>query len=103
MASPQAYGAVPFLLDQVLAAWTLGKSMQFLEADLGPLMQGNPGSWVSRAWSRRKGMSSGWPCPRTLWTPYLVGFCAAEGGPEEALLLLRSKGNIQSGYVMNIP
>lgn len=79
-------------------ALTLGKPMQFLEQDLGPLEQGNPGSCVSRAWSRREGMSSGWPCPLTLWTPYLIGFFAAKGGLEYVLPLLRSKGNIRSGY-----
>lgn len=42
----------------VLAAWTLGKPLQLLEADLGTLGQGNSGFCASRAWSRRMGMSS---------------------------------------------
>ena len=76
---------------------TLGDPTQFGEADLRPLVQGNSGSRISRAWFRKEGLSSWWSWPLTLGTLYLVGFCAAEGGPEQVLLLLRCQGNTRPG------
>ena len=76
---PPPHPGIPLCISGVGLPWPWEKTMQFLEPDLGPPGQGNPGSWVSRAYSRREGMSSGWPYPLNLWSPYLF---------------LRSKGNI---------